>query len=642
MKYTKPMFKGSPLNLTNWLIGRIGCLVLLLGMSSISSAAQPEQSDNIHYQVDYCQTKTRLDTIQQAINCDYDSPYDPLSLSFGEAPRWIRIQISSAPVNKQLFSIQVRPHFLREIHFYKFVEEQWALEKAGSWITQDQTHNDIGGYYFITPAASNDKNTYYLKVQATGIARIFVSVTSWPNSTLRPSEHLLGIGAQLGILLTIFAFSLVSLGFNPSAVMARFNVYIVNLIGCILSGSGILALYVFKQMPLFNEMVFFIGLCLKLALWVWLAQAFLREYKTPNWYSSVCTSIYGLVGLSVILGSFGKTDLAILLILIGYTATSLSQIYATAKTPKIEQSLRASLIVGFSSSIGLIYLAVASAFLPLEPNNQLPIYLSRLTDFVNPLMMLSIIVFQNRLVRKELIQTRSTLAETKLRAEFESTLLKDRKTLVDMFAHELKNPLATVSLAIENLNQSMDRKNPSDQRRLENIHSAILSMDNIIERCSLINSIDQKIFPVNQKEIHLNSLISSLIENLNAKREINLHIDQAMYIISDPQFLKIVLQNLLENAIKYSLVNTPIEIRIHNSNSQQNFVSIEIENKVDPECMPDTAMLFERFYRHPLAKKNRGSGLGLSICKELCIALGGGIQAEIHFDSVIFIVELPK
>ena len=636
------MFKGSPWNPTNWLIGCIGCFALMLSASTITLAAQLELSGNIHYQVDYCQTKTQINTIEQAINCDYDSPYDPLSLSFGEAPRWIRIQITSAPEDKQLFSIQVRPHFLREIDFYKFVDEQWVLEKAGSWITEDQKHNDIGGYYFITPATLDDKNTYYLKVQATGIARIFVSVIPWPNSSLRPSEHLLGIGAQLGILLTILVFSLVSLSFNPSAVMARFNVYIFNLIGCILSGSGILALYVFKQMPLFNEMVFFIGLCLKLALWVWLAQAFLRDYKTPNWYSSTCISIYGLVGISVILGCLGKTDQAILMILIGYTATSISQIYAAVKTPKIEQSLRSSLIVSFSASIGLIYLAVASAFLPLEPNNQLPIYLSRLTDFVNPLMMLSIIVFQNRLVRKELIQTRSALAETQLRAEFESTLLKDRKTLVDMFAHELKNPLATISLAIENLNQSKDSKKPSDQRRLENIHSAILSMDSIIERCSLINSIDQKIVPVNTKEIHLNSFISSLIDNLNPERAINLHIDQEIFITSDPQFLKIILQNLLENAIKYSLADTPIQIRIHDSASQQNFVSIEVENKVDPEWTPDPTMLFERFYRHPLAKKNRGSGLGLSICKELCIALGGTIQSQIHTDSVMFIVELPK
>lgn len=616
-------------------------LMALIGAAS-GAQSSDNRSNDFSYTVSHCQTQIPIKNITQAIDCDYDSPYSPIKLGFGESSRWLRIAISTTANSKQLFAIQIRPFFLREVNFYSQGSNGWVVEKAGSH-TPGSQHSEIGGHFFLTTPNNQTQSTYYIQTQATSIASISASVIAWPNSNLQPSEHLLGIGAQIGILVTILVFSLVSLALNPTVVMVRFNVYIVNLILCILSGSGILALFVFKQAPLFNELVFFTGLCLKLGLWVWLAQAFLQDYQTPRWYKISCWAIYGLVGTSIALGFMGKMDIAILLILIGYTVTAIVQILATIKTPGTGKQLQTVLITGFSFTLALIYLAVASVFFPLESNSQIPLYLARLTDFVNPLVMLSIIVFQNRLIRKELVQVKIMLTETQLRAEFESKLLKDRCTLIDMLAHELKNPLASIGLAVGTLAQSNAARSENDQKRLQNINRAILSMDTIIERCSLMNVIDQGPIPLNPSRINITSFIANLLEDMHCGDRTELEIDESVNLKTDPQFLKIILTNLIENALKYSLADSRIIITVQELlNSGAPYIRISLSNLIHQDLEPDSNLLFERFYRHPLARQIRGSGLGLSICKELCGALNGTLQYRLLNNEVTFIIELPK
>jgi signal transduction histidine kinase len=634
------MFKVSNWNKTNFFFY---CLFFMACGSVWATDIAPVNPDETSYQISFCQTNSPIINIEQAIECDYSSPYHPLALGFGEASRWVRIKIHNASDNNQLFAIQVRPYFLREINFFRYANGGWLVEKAGSHIIDNQSHDDIGGHFFITAASSQNQHTYYLQVQASSIAPISVSVTPWPNSTLRPSEHLLGIGTQIGILVTILVFSLVSLCLNPTVVLARFNLYIANLILCLLSGSGILALYVFKQMPILNALIFFNGLCLKLGLWVWLAQAFLREYNTPNWYRTSCWIIYGLVCASILIGSNGQIGIAIFLILIGYTATAMTQICAIIKTPAIGRLLQTALIVGFAVFIALIYLAIASVFFPLENNSQVPMYLSRLTDFVNPLVMLSIIVFQHRLLRKEYAQIKSTLKEIQLKSEFESKLLKDRQTLVDMFAHELKNPLTSIGLAVRTLSQFKDTTNTGDQRLLKNINEAISSMDNIIERCSLMNLIDQKAMPLHPTEINLSSFISNLLKRVNCQSQSDLQFSDQINIRTDPNLFQIILVNLIENGFKYSPDGTRLKISARETmDNESPYIRIMVTNTVHHELAPDPQLLFERFYRHPLAHETRGSGLGLSICKELCSTLGGTIKYQSFSNEATFIIELPK
>lgn len=599
-------------------------------------------TESFRYQVVYCKSNVAPTSIHEATFCHYDPQYSPLDSGFGESPRWIRVQIDNELANVDSFVVQVAPFFLKEIQLFWQGDSDWLSEKAGSRFISDQRHNDIGGYRFIVPNNPSTENVFYLRIQAASLAHIAVTVSPRSDSTMGTSKHLLGIGIQIGILLAIFVFSLGSLVLNRTTIMARFSISVANLIVCLVSGSGILAIYVFPQEPLLNELIFNWALCLRLALWVWVSEAFLLGHQTPRWYRPSCYAIYALVGISMLLIGIGKANIANPIMLLAVFVAPILQIIAIYKTPKIGRPLQIALILGFCLSILLIMLAILAVLFPVQNNSQIPIYLSRLTDFVNPLVMLSIIVFQNRLVRKELLEVKAALTETQLRSEYETKLLKDRRTLIDMLAHELKNPLASIGLAIDTLSQSINSNSTHDQRRLKNINRSISNMDAIIERCNLMNLIDQKSLPLSPSEINVREFISSIIENLQCENQATFSIQGNALIHTDPQFLHIILSNLIENSLKYSSADSKITIRTQEfSINGHSGIRITIANPVPPELAPDDQSLFHRFYRHPLAQKTRGSGLGLYICKELCAVLGGVIQYQYINHDATFTIELP-
>jgi len=634
------MNKGSIWNkskyLICWLFAISSCVL-------IATEAFAGSTNNLEYRVNYCQAKTAPATIEQATQCNYQPSYTPLSSGLAESPRWIRIQISDDQIDGNSIAIQIGPYFLKRIEFFQYTSKGWISEKAGSRYANGSSNSDIGGHFFTAPLTPQNQNTYYLKIDASSLTHIAISASPEKNSVMQVSEKVLGIGAQVGILFAVLVFSIVNFVLNPSTIMARFGVSVANLILCTLSGSGILALYVLKQDPLFNELIFNWALCLRLGLWVWLSQAFLATYKTPSWYRTSCWSIYILVGICLLLVGIEKNNISNPLMLIGILIAPATQIIAITKTSHIAKSFQMALIAGFGISIALILLAVIAVLFPMQGNSQTPIYIARITDFVNPLVMLSIIVYQNRLIRKELTEVKSALTETRLRSEFESKLLRDRTTLIDMLAHELKNPLASIGLAVDTLSQSINTSNSSDQQRLKNINKSILNMDAIIERCNLMNLIDQKTLPLQLADINVKGLISGLIENHQSKKVIDLNINDRLSIRTDPQFLQIILTNLIENALKYSPAKTKIKVIVEELTTINNpRIRITIVNAIHPDLIPDPKSIFERFYRHSLAQETRGSGLGLYICKELCHVLGGTIEYRHISNEVHFIIELPK
>ena len=90
----------------------------------------------------------------------------------------------------------------------------------------------------------------------------------------------------------------------------------------------------------------------------------------------------------------------------------------------------------------------------------------------------------------------------------------------------------------------------------------------------------------------------------------------------------------LDNALKYTMDKGEILVRVKNIKSQ---IEIMFSNDIDKESEIDTNVLFERFYRSPNAKKD-GSGIGLSIAKEIIDAHHGKIKANIKDNKIYFVI----
>jgi two-component system sensor histidine kinase KdpD len=105
---------------------------------------------------------------------------------------------------------------------------------------------------------------------------------------------------------------------------------------------------------------------------------------------------------------------------------------------------------------------------------------------------------------------------------------------------------------------------------------------------------------------------------------INLPDDLPMIPVDLTLFAQVFV-NLLDNAVKYSQPETPIEIRACRSNQ---CVQITIADHGIGIPADDLPHIFEKFYRASTADGQGGSGLGLSICQGIVEAHGGSIEVQ--------------
>jgi signal transduction histidine kinase len=314
-------------------------------------------------------------------------------------------------------------------------------------------------------------------------------------------------------------------------------------------------------------------------------------------------------------------------------------IFAVNQTEDISKPFKLILNGGFYLTVGLFSLTIVSLMLLIKPNSEMPLYITRLTDFTTPLLMLGIIGYRNRLVHKELDEVKRALNEATIRAEYEKKLLTDRQTLIDMFAHELKNPLTSISLAVDNLADNSEPNASSSRKRIANINRSIKDMDEIIERCNLMNTLDSKSIALEKNQVFLRKFVRQILVSLEAQDIVVVDITPDIELSTDAKFLRVIFTNLIQNALKYSVPNSKITIMARETSPN---VSIEFTNELNVSMLPDELLIFTRFYRHPLAHEKRGAGLGLYLTKEMCKLLGGYISYNHENGVVIFSVEIPS
>ncbi|MGL5924222.1 sensor histidine kinase [Chroococcidiopsis sp.] len=241
-------------------------------------------------------------------------------------------------------------------------------------------------------------------------------------------------------------------------------------------------------------------------------------------------------------------------------------------------------------------------------------------------------------------------------------LARTRDRWVSDLAHELKTPLTSILLVVEALQQQLEPPYKLwVDRLLPEVERLISLVQNWLELSQLELDPSRQL---NRKPVELRSLIDSVwhtIEPLAQRQQIRLSYSGAetLWIEADKSRLTQVLLNLLDNSIKFSPFQGTIWVNVEliNSETQLNYVQINI---IDSGCgFPPTDLpyVFERLYRGDLARARQttpdskkistftthGSGLGLAIVKQIVSAHGGTVKAMNHPETkgAWLQVELP-
>ena len=235
---------------------------------------------------------------------------------------------------------------------------------------------------------------------------------------------------------------------------------------------------------------------------------------------------------------------------------------------------------------------------------------------------------------------RETL-ETNKKKELE--LQKDKKTLILSISHDIKTPLSAIKLYSKALKENVYE---TEEKRIEALNGIDKNVKEIEKHVSDIVTASREDFlnlTVNMGELYLKDLINKIAILYKEKFSV-LHIDfhieefDNCLIKGDPDRLEEVLQNILENAIKYG-DGRYVNIKIA---EEEDCKLIQITNSGCSLKQEELPHLFDSFYRGSNAEKKDGSGLGLYIAKSLMKMMGGDVFAKIDNNEFSAVTVVKK
>lgn len=225
-----------------------------------------------------------------------------------------------------------------------------------------------------------------------------------------------------------------------------------------------------------------------------------------------------------------------------------------------------------------------------------------------------------------------------------STAFAGQKQFTADASHELRTPLTILKGEFE-LSLSRERTTGEYQRTLESGLEEVARMTRIVESLGFLARGDAE--PVHLSlPVSLNALLAEVLVSLHTQADakslsVTLEADVNAVVQGDPDALRRMARNLIENAITYTPLGGTITVTVSLREDNCVFTVADTGIGIAVEDLPH---IFDRFFRGDKARANTGgSGLGLSIVQTIVQAHGGEIQAESEIGrGSRFTVMLPR
>lgn len=212
-------------------------------------------------------------------------------------------------------------------------------------------------------------------------------------------------------------------------------------------------------------------------------------------------------------------------------------------------------------------------------------------------------------------------------------------------AHELRTPIAGLQATTE-LALSKSREARDYVGYLETCRTTSTELGELVKRLSALSRIGQSSSPSVRQTVALGEILgqcASRFSELARQRNLRLVtdlIDDDLIAIGDPTLVRIIFNNLLDNALCYALPES--EIRVHGKRSGEQ-VEISVSNAAG-DLPQDLGRLFEPLFRKETSRSDSAShlGIGLNLSQEAATAMGAVLSASRTGEGWIeFVLKMP-
>lgn len=223
-------------------------------------------------------------------------------------------------------------------------------------------------------------------------------------------------------------------------------------------------------------------------------------------------------------------------------------------------------------------------------------------------------------------------------------LSQQQQNFMMAVTHELKTPIAVTRLNLETLQKHKRELDESKQQKLISNSLQEAERLNVLTNNILIAAqLESGEYAVNKEKLNLSKLVHNSVKDFKNRfynRIFECHIEEDIFVSGETLLLQMVINNLLDNAIKYSGEDAVVKAFLKKEKEK---AVLKIADEGEGIADTEKKKVFDKFYRvgNEATRKAKGTGLGLYLCKRIVKDHRGNITIENNTPKgSIFIVTL--
>lgn len=548
-----------------------------------------------------------------------------LSRGYTDDVYWLRLRLRNDG-EPERYWLEVMPPFLDDLRLYKVMPDgRVRLHQAGDRYPVAVQDSRAPSPLFRLELPRGE-STLYLRIRTSSSLLALVTLYRPPALQRHLSTQGIQYGTYFGVLAMVLLLNLINWRLLRDNLYGIYCAYIAMQLVYFAAAYGVLAQYLFPDMPAVSDRLVGIGLGTTVAtgsLFIMRLLRVTRRTAPLPWLMFHAMVLVGVVTCFAAIAGIYSPVARVAQVVLALTALVTIPWLVTRVVREANPERR---LAAFAF---LLYLAPvllgALGFLGLLEASGNTLFAAQVANLLHVWLLHFAIARRVRdadLAREEFARQ---AAVARVEAEQERQRTDEQSRMLSMITHEVRTPVAIVQSALQSL-RLLDPQPPADRHsRYDRIDRSVRRMNQLLE----LVAASERVRAARDSEVRrteLGGLTRQAVGDLDPEQQGRVFLQApagGLYVNASPALLRIALGNLLDNALKYSPPGSPVDVHIAVADDGRATWTVDDTGPGIPEA--SLPVLFDKYWRGGEQQGVPGLGLGLYIVRGIVEEAGGTV-----------------